>query len=105
MEKIKVGEYVRTKQGHIYKVKSVYKDMVWYCDIDWIASQDIVKHSKKIIDLIEIGDYVNYDLIAELAQGKIGWKRLYTDKWIKNKDIKFIVTKEQFEKIGYRVED
>lgn len=50
---IKSGDYVRTKQGYIYKVKSVYEDMIWVYDIQWIPEQEIVKHSKNLIDLIE----------------------------------------------------
>lgn len=52
MEEIKVGEYVRTKQGYIHK------DMIWWRDLAWIPEKDITKHSNNIIDLIKVGDYV-----------------------------------------------
>lgn len=56
---IEVGEYIRHKKGYIHKAKSVYKDMIWWCDLSWIAEKDIVKHSKNIIDLIEVRRFYN----------------------------------------------
>ena len=65
---IKVGEYVRTNRGYIYKIKRIRKS-----DISrevyivrahgdnysfYLRKENIVKHSKNIIDLIEVGDIV-----------------------------------------------
>lgn len=74
---IEVNEYVRTKDGFIYRIENgeeFYADSVdvgigiipdvdgiWIdreC-LDYIDKRDIVKHSKQLIDLIEVGDYVN----------------------------------------------
>lgn len=75
---IEVGEYVRTKDGYIAKL--IKKDETsWEFDDTIINSYDetsllcgeencymrnqlevIVKHSKNIIDLIEVGDFVEY---------------------------------------------
>lgn len=76
------------------------------------VKNDIVKHSKNIIDLIEVGDYVNGILVT----GKES-TLLYTE--IKGIDrsgyhipisqygdgIKSIVTKEQFSSVEYRLEE
>lgn len=50
---INVGEWIRTKQGSIHKAKSIYKDMIWYCDVDYVSEIDIVNHSENFIDLIQ----------------------------------------------------
>lgn len=83
MEEIKVGEYVRTpEQGYIGKLVEVNKDVLNYYKIDvgreirringmsdnYIYSRDGfgLKHSSNIIDLIEVGDYVNgSEVVAE----------------------------------------
>ena len=61
---IKVGDYVRTNRGYIYKIKRIRKR-----DISrevyivrahgdnysfYLRKENIVKHSKNIIDLIEV---------------------------------------------------
>lgn len=75
-EKIEVEEYVRTKDGFICRIengKEFYADSVdvgigiipdvdgiWIdreC-LDYIDKRDIVKHSKQLIDLIEVRRYV-----------------------------------------------
>lgn len=107
MEEIKVGEYFRTKQGYIHKVKSVHKDMIWWCDLDWIPEKDITKHSSNIIDLIEEGDYVNGEQIDFINISKEGKKRpLIRDNiyfFDKYNSIKSIVTKEMFNQVKYEV--
>lgn len=65
---IKVGEYVRTILGNITKVVAVKDTVVWTDDfIDGfgkyhegiIKTTDILKHSKNIIDLIEVRRFYN----------------------------------------------
>lgn len=110
---IEVGEYVRTKQGHIYKVKSVYKDMIWWCDLTWIDEKDIIKHSKKLIDLIEVGDYVNGYRVDKIVENLDDDRNSfvicneYLGKMQKYKtyQIRGIVTKEQFANMEYRLEE
>ena len=66
--------------------------------------------SENIIDLIEVGDYVNGHLIVNEIYGEDD-NELYFEieggfnkaKYIGEKDIKSIVTKEQFESIEYKV--
>lgn len=115
---MKYGNYVRTKLGEIAKIvdtnmydNTIYKDMQgarYYLE-------DIVKHSKNIIDLIEIGDYVNGKEVKHIVmfEGFPDYPKLiFTDKKylipgeaIENKDIKTIITKEQMASIEYKVEE
>ncbi len=117
--KIEVGMYVRAINGikQIYKIdenktkwKYLYKlkkqDGDGCIDLGSLCEEDIIEEpSHKPIDLIKVGDYVN------------GYKVLYqadcysyfdidTCEWvyIKNtKDIKTILTKEQFEREIYKI--
>ena len=112
MEEIKVGEYVRTKQGVIGKVLEI-DDIFAYLDrevkyieetetnIDYIHKISITKHSPNIIDLIEVGDYVNGEVVIDTWNGN----RIETHRSNFHEDnIKSIVTHEQFESIKYRLE-
>lgn len=118
---IEVGEYCRTKGGHIHKVTRIDdNELVYWGKIQcgWSLEQledIIVKHSKNIIDLIEVGDYVNGKEII-IIDNRIGgleksviYGYEYKDEsrlWnIYQEDIKSIVTKEQFKSIEYRLED
>lgn len=78
----------------------------------------IVKHSKNIIDLIEVGDYVNGKKIEAILEPSIKVENVAekilcfeTDFPIEQGlrcyhdcDIKSIVTKEQFASMEYRLE-
>lgn len=67
MEEIKVGEYVRLKSGSIDKVinPNYYMSIYVECEKGMYLLDNVVKHSKQLIDLIEIGDYVNgYRILA-----------------------------------------
>ena len=116
---LEVGMYVRTKYGYIAKITEA-DDRHIYCDNaitkSWgeefnilysDAFEEMVKASYNIIDLIEIGDYVNGKLVEDMFE-----KTNYADKSIKlkgsgdywyNEHIKSIVTKERFESMAYKV--
>ena len=81
-EEIEVGEYVRTKDGIIAQIESIdYEDKVYEFDSaiytnvfgftsmslgnDEMFQKIIVKHSKQLINLIEVGDYVNGKEVIE----------------------------------------
>ena len=110
---IEVGEYVRTKDGSITKIKEFYKSGIFYSIVgeDGILygnPKEVVKyHSPNIIDLIELGDYVNGYKVLDIAQAPK--KALYLEDIRQNsallpiEDIKTIVTKEQFEEMEYIV--
>lgn len=70
MSEIEIGEYVRTKNGIIDKVERFSVGCcVWYCENGMCIDEcncigthleDIVKHSKQLIDLIEVKDVIKY---------------------------------------------
>ena len=125
--KLEEGMYVRTKWGiakYIHKLitkvtvyyvvdkKIVYENVEYWEDV--LSSNEILKASHNIIDLIEEGDYVNGLQVIEIKQ------HLHNDieivlsngefKWSFSKnesdyDIKSIVTKEQFESMSYKVKE
>ena len=71
-----------------------------------------IKSSPNIIDLIEVGDYVNGVYISDkYIDAFQEWvvKRECDDDYysiaFKNRDIETVVTKEKFEQMKYRVED
>lgn len=114
MMNIEVGEYVRTKDGIIaecieekqdrYVFNKIVLEQGYYNnyilkDIPERANF-IIKHSKNIIDLVEVGDYINGKKIIDISWGIIQTKGF---ECIEPKDIKTIVTKEQFNNIEYKV--
>ena len=114
---MKVGDYVRTKTG-IHKIFKINENAtVWkyYCDKkptgEWdssyeyikIKDDDIIKSSPNIIDLIEVGDYVNGCMVINKKDDTIQIIQLIIPFDLKEKDIKSIVTKEQFESMEYRI--
>lgn len=116
--KIEEGMYVRTEKGEIKKVFQYNKqedNLIW-CTLNCHATikSSIVKASHNIIDLIEVGDYVNGFKVLEIIKGfKVLVDKLelntydgnYYLKQITNNQIKSIVTKEQFENNVYRIGD
>lgn len=73
--KLEVGMYVRTNKGYIGKLKNHYLDSITesneyvfengygFSEADY---EYITKHSNNLIDLIEVGDYVNgYKVISK----------------------------------------
>lgn len=120
MEEIKVGEYGRTNLGKIIKFAWLETSEGEKCKNKVILIKNnkvvnefyyfskneyIVKHSRNIIDLVEIGDIVNKAYIYEIGNAENG------DKWIHNlnglllynEDIKKILTHEQYENNCYRI--
>lgn len=109
---IKENEFIRTKTGKIDKVinNNYYMSQYIECGKGIVDKENIVKHSFNIIDLIEVGDFVN----GVLVTGKES-TLLYTD--IKGIDhsgyhivisqygdgIKTILTHEQYERNCYKI--
>lgn len=104
---IKVGEYVRLKNGEIFKID---EDTTNYYNSnkDYITNE-ITKHSKNIIDLIEIGDYVNgFQVFKTNKQSYLDYAVMVIDgaedgTYVFKDEIKSIVTKEQFARMEYKV--
>ena len=115
MLKIEEGMYVRTEKGEIKKVFQYDKqedNLIW-CTLNCHATikSSIVKASYNIIDLIGVGDYVNgVEVIGkefdnfnkEYLQCGVGDYVICT---FEVKDIKTILTKEQYENNCYKVDD
>lgn len=110
--KLEVGMYVRTKKGKIYKFdtnNSMAKNG---------AKKYMVNCSYNLIDLIEVGDYVNGSKVVNISiigKDKEKWvwveqmedtDNKYGDDYVgyNNEQIKSIVTKEQFESMKYSLE-
>ena len=98
--KLEAGIYVRTNDGYINKIKKVnqYNVLVDARDLFGeelnIPNNEILKASHNIIDLIEVGDYVNGEYVDLFS----------LDYFKRNPEhIKSIVTKEQFESMAYKV--
>ena len=124
--KIETGMFVRLKDGYIRKILGIedskgYSDiyqldkdgkMYKHADYKWTRKDLIIKASYNIIDLIEVGDYVNgkeviaidetYSDATYINKYKYLWVRPYCDA-IKNEDIKTVLTHERFEREVYKV--
>ena len=129
---MKVGEYVRFKTlsreikiGKVIEIiepdiESMKKFCVYDLDNNEATVDDyVIKSSPNIIDLIEVGDYVNGERIKAL-KGDIERHKInneddvvYTeyindyDEWCgyEEDEIKSIVTHEQFSQMEYRIEE
>lgn len=134
-EEIQIGEYGRTNLGKIIKfawLKSSegekYEDKVILIKNNKVVNEFyyfskneyIVKHSKNIIDLIEVGDIVNGEKVIgifeiynneELIIGKrilteyrkAQYTGLNNNYYLYETDIKTILTHEQYESNCYRI--
>ena len=106
---MKVGDYVRLARD-ICKVTNIYQradgNMVFDTDNGWQNYfSELRKSSKNIIDLIEVGDYVN-GLKVEGVNNEIkgfGTIIFSKDSSIMEDYIYSIVTKEQFESMEYKI--
>ena len=117
---MKVGDYVRTKEGFIARVIEIYEGNI-ECDAPiktlyeekynclWDKEKEnIIKSSPNIIDLIEVGDYVNgcrvigIDLLPTKQKIVVVGYGYDCDE-ISENNIKSIVTKEQFEEMEYKL--
>ncbi len=121
MEEIKVGDFIRTNDGQIGKLIRIERDDIdtslkWYVFNDaknerYVNKPYITKYSKNIIDLIEIGDYVNGYRIDNIINGvlvnnAVGLDRsgVLTPIVQYEQDIKTILTHEQFEQNYYKLD-
>ena len=112
-----VGDYVRfydrdwTEIGQIVgEVEDSHLKVV-KCRDGYYDLDNFIKTSPNIIDLIEVGDYVNgvrVDKIILKNDKEICFRYVYALNEDENdvytiRDIKSIVTKEQFESMEYRL--
>lgn len=103
--KLEEGMYIRNEDGYILNLTK--ENIYGYKSL--IGSSNIKIKSHNIIDLIEVGDYVNgrpvfinkYGFLEQTcinADGDVYYETLRV------KNIKDIVTKEQFDSMKYEVD-
>ena len=134
--KLEVGQFVRTNNGiakiidrilepdhYYFKMWVTDKFLEINDDTEYISEVDVLKASYNIIDLIEVGDYLNGFKVSKIERYdtntiiKIGnstfnvleGEKIYTPSYDNNngyekiEKLKSIVTKEQFEQMAYKV--
>lgn len=139
MKELKVGMYVRTHNGFISKIIEVKREPISGNEIilikgnykgnkdeeygyvrdyykkgtSFVYRGEIKEVSENIIDLIEVGDYVNGLRINSITEAdknndvRLVW---HINTWgdddisFSNEEIKSILTKEQFDSVRYEVE-
>lgn len=120
-DKIEVNDYVRTDFGIIGKVIKVLSNRVFLDNLGYaMLIKDIVKHSKELIDLIEVGDIVNKELVIGIIditndkEERVDRKLITQYRsaqftgldiryYIYDDDIKTILTKESYMANCYKV--
>ena len=120
-EEIEVGEWIRSKDGFIGKVQKINYDNMeksnyYICEKDNVMAsnylENIAKHSKQLIDLIEVGDFVNgYKVINVINEehcpsGKcvdIDSSKDSSECTLWEEEIKTILTKESYMANCYKV--
>lgn len=118
MNKLEVGMWVRivTLSGHgsIGRLQKI--DNICVTDNGAVDINNIRKFSYNIIDLIEVGDYVNGHKVIEVDLDDIddygnNFKYIKTEHdftlnhWVKENEIETIVIREMFESMEYKVGD
>lgn len=131
---LKENMYVRTKDGTIGKIIAIdlakprqekypnHPSKRWWrdkilisCYKGWITTQNIIKASYDIINILEEGDYVNgqevyYDEELDFlyvqsfdADGEFYQENIAKQSFIDN--IKSVITHEQMEQMAYKVDE
>lgn len=116
---LKEGMYVRTEDGEISKIKWItlqrWEGLENTIEASFILEnnecleypRDNFNASDNIIDLIEVGDYVNGKEVMAISKFKDGSRYIEFDEGrylCKNYQIKSVVTKEMFYLVKYEVE-
>ena len=127
METLNVGMYVRLVNDAeniviISRIANVFETTILTENDGSIyqgeyTKENVIKASYNIIDILEVGDYVNgseildfkYEFIEEndnFTNFAVVTENCYledTDSWIIEKNIKSVITHEQFEQMAYKV--
>ena len=124
--KLEIGKFIRTPYG-IRKIINITKDdgygkpKVRVIELDrhlntpykfdyiFYTDENVIKKCKasyNIIDILEVGDYVNGLLVNKIVDGKPIHEDyndpFYSFGW-ENDDIKTVITHEQMEQMEYKV--
>lgn len=126
--KLEVGQFVRFKDKrnitYIRKIREIPQDNRYasiYLDKEanyskGLSLKNIIKVSYNIIDILEVGDYVNGMEVTRISGTRYDKNDLHcycehnrNENWqqvmIPVKNIKSIVTKEQFEEMSYKIKE
>ena len=117
-DKLEPNMYVRTKWGYICKIININDfretnmkygvEANYLKDVMFIGDDDVVKASYSIIDILEIGDYVNGYPICEIVEYENDTRAIVINDdnkaiiWDKQ-GIKSVITHEQMEQMAYKV--
>lgn len=118
---MKIGDYVRIRKHRdntnpigitrIEVLKECPNDLFIEINYKIYRKCQVIKSSPNIIDLVEVGDYVNGHLVFDIAQAPK--KAVYIEdnknemahRPYTNEDIKSIITHEQFEQMEYKIKE
>lgn len=111
-DNIKKDDYARINTGQIVKIIGIKENEVdkkaIYFNIyneDWCNSAAVENFSENIIDLIEVGDYVNGKRIHKIDKGQNYCYLYYGNcKTFVDYQIKTILTKEQYMQNCYKID-
>ena len=123
---MKVGDYVRTKDGYISRIKELGINV--YTDLGCWSEDYVIKSSPNIIDLIEVGDLLKIEYYSLRYERRVERLfevtfnednyialenthcdfRIIDGEWLENDKelqpiIKSILTKERFLRMEYRI--
>ena len=113
--KLEVGQFARLKSGYICKIININDfrepnmkygvEANYLRDIMFIGDNDIAKASYNIIDILEVGDYVNGVKVINIDDEWIIMSNMQVPilKSIANGMIKSVITHEQMEQMEYKV--
>lgn len=101
--------YVRTKKGEIfdcYESEQMHKPIYYPKKSKtngYIDYEDVYKKSDNLIDILQVGDYVNGERVINIMKKHKYLEVSDEEVVIDEKDIKSIVTHEKFESMEYRI--
>lgn len=114
--KLEVEQFARLKSGYICKIININDfrepnmkygvEANYLKDVMFIGDDDIVKASYNIIDILEVGDYVNGCKVVKNTL-KDGGNIVIVQggNCFTNEEIKSVITHEQMKQMEYKVEE
>lgn len=110
-DNIRKDDYARLNTGEIVKAIEIWenelnKKAMYYDNVygDWFDAIAVENFSENIIDLIEVGDFVNRERILDITGDYIHTNETDHNRFYLEKHIKTILTKEQYQANCYTVE-
>ena len=120
--KLEVGQFARLKSGYICKIININDfrepnmkygvEASYLKDIMFIGDDDILKARHKIINILEVEDYVNGYPIYEIIEYEDNTRAIVIGDdnksiiWEESSQyIKSVITHEQMEQMEYKVEE